>query len=233
MPPTLPNPIAWASKRATPKEQRRIRIQPLNTYLATKWNDEVQPLIRKLPASEVRADRKWEWLRSWRLGRWFDTVGVGNLGAASFWCITTPEATPDVRKRGCPVGMLYIVHRFRPSYTADRPAFVWLLTAAPDAAYAHYGIPPLSLGKILLDTAAQVSLAVEADGHTLLHADPLGGDALIRFYGSKCGMSQLPGDIKISVLRKNDGRYFEFAPSAAKAFAAAFDPDREQADLDR
>jgi hypothetical protein len=95
--------------------------------------------------------------------------------------------------------------------------FVWYLADAPRDLYVlGWRIPPIQgVPRALIDCAPQQGFDLGCDGSTLLHAAPEGGDKLIRFYGTGCGMTRvLPGSPAVSTSRYLLGqavdRYFHF-----------------------
>lgn len=203
---------------------------------AQYWDQRVWPTVKRIelerivgirPRAQPRADAYW------RIG-W-----VSQLRTFSF-LPRVPSGPSPVRVRGTtphlwtvlasgngpapvPIGMLMGLSNFPMS--AGAPAgthkFAWLLTTAPEEHLQAEGIPgSLAIGRVLLDLVIQISLATGSSGRALLHADPRGGQGLMKFYASSLMQSLDPTAVpKISALRPNDGRYFHFDVSHAGQFA--------------
>lgn len=157
---------------------------------------------------------------------------TASLSQAHLWVV---EAGAEHNR--LPVGMLLGLSRFPfPTPVAAsvepmllhgrhaRTVFAWQLAAAPGETLVAADIAPnIQLGRVLLDTVIQVSLASGHFGYVLLHADPMGGEELLGFYTAS-GMACLPQDDypMVSSQRDNDGRYFFMVPGVAGAFAKRY-----------
>ncbi|MGH8604992.1 MAG: hypothetical protein ACREXR_20065 [Gammaproteobacteria bacterium] len=96
------------------------------------------------------------------------------------------------------------------------------------------------VGTILHRSAIVTSQNLGQNGCIWLHADPLGGDRLLRFYKSDCRLMPLPETAVLPTLERrllgNDGRYFFTDARRAEELTSEFDPlrheDRAQVEID-
>jgi hypothetical protein len=88
-------------------------------------------------------------------------------------------------------------------------SFIWFMATLPEEVYQKNGLGNLipKLGTACLDIGVTTSFNNSNDGLMGLHASPEGKERLVEFY-QKQGMSRLVPNKKISLMRKNDGRYF-------------------------
>lgn len=213
--------------------QVAISIVPMTRRLVSQWASVVQPLVDVnyqhhapgLPPRAVRADVGWNWRSIYALASaqsWF-------LSPARAICMTVqPSSAPPF-----PIGMLTMVPQLPTTVHGvqrDR-GFGWYLSDAPYEAYQQIlrTAPVKGVAAALIDCSIQATLDCGSDGTHLLHADPNGGDKLVRFYRDDCKMTQLPathGPITPVFRRANPAEYFLFNDVEAGAYSATYDARR-------
>jgi hypothetical protein len=133
----------------------------------------------------------------------------------------------QISTEGKPLGMMLMVKDYKNHVTDDNSGFVWYLQSTPKEYLENtlkidrneFDIKP---GAALLDTASVKSLEAGRKD-VMLHADPEGGDGLMKYYGNQkyeqvengkpsniTGISQLGRD--------NDGRYFQQDSTNAESY---------------
>lgn len=226
------NYVRWALSR-TQKALTPLRFSIMMAKHADFWDDHIQPAIKALPG---RADQHWSWpdLRLWmpllQLVQWRR-------------CRALVALLQSDKGFAVPSAMLFMIERY-PSVDSDVPTksvFVWYLTTAPTDGLEALGVREApSLGRSCLDAAIVTSQNLGQNGCIWLHADPLGGDRLLRFYKSDCRLMPLPETAVLPTLERrlqgNDGRYFFTDARRAEELTSEFDPfrheDRAQVEID-
>jgi len=202
------------------------------------WDEHIQPVIRAAPSS---ADRNWSWpdLRLW--------MPLLQL-VQSRRCRALVALLQSDKGFAVPSAMLLMIERY-PYVDSDVPTksvFVWYVTTAPTDGLEALGVreaPSLGrrwLGRACIDAAIVTSQNLGQNGCIWLHADPLGGDRLLRFYEMDCRLMPLPETAVLPTLERrimgNDGRYFFTDALRAEELASEFDPfrheDRSQVEID-
>ncbi|WP_232631434.1 hypothetical protein [Methylobacterium sp. Leaf118] len=119
----------------------------------------------------------------------------------------------------------------------SQPAtYLWYLSTAPAEILEFKGaqgaaIIPRQIGRMAFDVALTVALEAMGRGRLWLHADPAGGDRLVRWSTQMVGMRtidpaqhpKLPGST-LTGGRRNDGRYLYLDAQAALQTHAALAP---------
>ncbi|EGR3356014.1 hypothetical protein [Vibrio parahaemolyticus] len=186
----------------------------------TFWDQYVQkPYINTMPE---RADCGWNWLTN--------TPFIMRVARALNQAPQLFSIVMEKDKRFIPLGLVLVVNKY--PFVKDltnESTFLWYLTSAPeDFLLEHLSKDELpSVGKITLDIGVTASFQNQNDGRVGLHADPKGGDKLIRFY-KRCKLEQLDKTAKLPLSRRlkkggNDGRYFYFDSSSALEFSQSLD----------
>lgn len=217
----------------------QIEIVPMTRSLIIVWRQYVQIWIdlhykhwqQGLLDEDVRADVGWNWLKIYRLAGLHNVASRApgsKSGTALAWCLVISDASSG---KQFPVGMLTVVPKFSCNVNNDirQRTFAWYLSDAPTEVYDALKIERIrGVATALIDTAIQSGLDLKGDGTLLLHADPEGGTKLVKFYGQKCGMMQLPNPHPpISTWRKNNPHeYFVLDAVKARLFCAKYDGSR-------
>lgn len=242
--PTLLNrPVRWLSCGGTNDTgvQAAIDVVPMTWQSAWYWHRQVQPLIDKHYIREqdrrpgkdvfagVRADVRWRWPTYFALAAGWNRARPGAAPAerAVAWCVTA--ATED---GPIPIGMLTAVPAYASPYLGEHAklGFVWFLSDAPAEHYQLNGLPKMfGVAYTLLDIAVQSRLDLGEDASIFLHADPAGGPKLIAFYETKCRMTRLWHEKRLSAVRSIvPGEYFAMTAEQANEFCARFDALRTE-----
>lgn len=226
------NYVRWALSRKkgalTP-----LRFSIMMLKHAEFWQEYIQPAIKARPD---RLDRRWHWptLR-------FLMPLLQHLQRRR--CRALVALLPSDTGFLVPSAMLLMIERY-PSVGADastRSVFVWYLAAAPTNPLEALGVRDApKLGKACIDAAIVTSQFLGENGCIWLHADPLGGDGLLRLYEGDYRLMPLPELAVLPTLERrikgNDGRYFFTDALRAEELASEFDPfrheDRAQVEID-
>ncbi len=200
------------------------------------WEEHIQPAIKACPG---RADGHWHWttLR-------FLMPLLQHLQRRR--CRALVALLPSDTGFAVPSAMLLMIERY-PSVGPDastKSVFVWYVTVAPTDRLEAVGVGDAPwkrwLGQACIDAAIVTSQSLGENGCLWLHADPLGGDKLLRFYERDCRLMPLPETAVLPTLERrimrNDGRYFFTDALRAEELASDFDPfrheDRSQVEID-
>ncbi|MCJ2036864.1 hypothetical protein [Methylobacterium sp. J-068] len=170
------------------------------------WHDRVQPVIAR---DRRRADVAWNWPNIIRPM----TMAVGVRRGGRLFQMTIGDEQR-------PAAMISLLTKER--WFADRrqPAtYLWFLSRAPTETLTfrdrdNAAFTPRQVGQAAFDVALTIALESAGQGRLWLHADPIGGDKLLRWYSQMTGMRtidpgdypKLPGDA-VRGDRNNDGRY--------------------------
>ena len=214
--------------------QVAVSVVPMSRVLVKLWAKFVQPLVdlnyqhtgTGIPDQKIRADVGWNWQHN---HDWAAAHGMF-LGPTRAMCVVIKQVgAPEF-----PIGMLTMVPRLNCNAfgVVRERGFSWYLSDAPFEVYQQVlKIPPVrGVASALLDCSIQSTLDIAGDGTHLLHADPRGGDKLIRFYRDTCRMVQLPptnGSVTKVFRRQDDPEeYFHFDDAQARTYSAKYDPRR-------
>jgi len=123
----------------------------------------------------------------------------------------------QISSNGTPLGMMLIAKDYKTNALEESSGFVWYLQGGSKDYLDSIGMDKkefdVSIGAALLDTASVKSLEAGKSGHVLLHADPSGGDGLLKYY-EKQDYKQVGQENHSNITgvgafgRENDGRYF-------------------------
>jgi hypothetical protein len=210
-----------------------IEIVPLTLEHASYWDTKVQPIIDKKyrlsndnnrGALPIRADVGWNWKR-WIYLSWLQSVFQPKNRAVGYALVAQAPSQKMV-----PIGLLLCVPGFecKVDEAVDNRNLIWFLSDAPREVFSQMvpcQPPPVKLAQVLLDTAIIGAAGLRNTKETILHADVGGGEKLIMFYETICGMVRLPLDNgSISKMRTKDvDRYFYFNEVSAKRYSGRFD----------
>lgn len=106
-------------------------------------------------------------------------------------------------------GLMLVVEGVEFPGGSDKCLYVWYLAAAPEAYLKSENVLLIpKAGEVLLDAALVASRKAGFGGRMFLHADPSGGNDLLRFY-EKVGLKRVDSTLNLGIsFKKNDGRYF-------------------------
>ena len=234
-----PDQKAYLESHAWP-----INPVPMRAEHARFWDEMVVPRIKRIEQERLQGFREGEaaradayWQYSWStIYRVLAGIVTWSAGSRPTWTPSVGWVLESPTPKGIqPVAMILGLMNTqfpRPllplpngdSVPGAKIEFLWLITTAPAELIREWGIPhDLSLGKVVLDTAIQISYAYGLEGCLLLHADPVGGAPLTRFYSEQCKMLNLSSSNfpKVTRTRQNDGRYYYFDSPRAGVFAQA------------
>lgn len=215
-----------------------VSVVPMTLALTATWVRYVQPLVDAnyqldVPGAStrnVRADVGWNWNRIFWMALGQTTTAPVTLSgrALAMSMVVKPSNAPAF-----PIGMLTMVPQLMCNVFTDtrHRGFGWYLSDAPAETYQRIlkTRPIKGVAAALIDCSIQATLDLTGDAEHLLHADPAGGQRLVRFYRDRCKMTQLPaahGPITPFFRRKNADEYFHFDHAGATAYSAAYDPRR-------
>jgi antirestriction protein ArdC/phage/plasmid primase-like uncharacterized protein/ribosomal protein S18 acetylase RimI-like enzyme len=175
----------------------KIKIAIAKRKDLTLWQKEA------MPHEESQAS-SWNWNRINKLGSMANTFLKQNTEIVT------------LSKNDTLVGMMLIAKDFEAMVeygSKEKTNFIWFFQGGPKGYLEEKGIDKkefdISIGAALLDTAVVKSFENGTEGRLLLHADPGGGDGLLKYY-EKQGFKRIEDKNikKISPKRDNDGRYF-------------------------
>jgi hypothetical protein len=173
---------------------------------ARYWHQIVQPFITQ--ATPTRLDRHWNWPRLLSWTRVLERLAGRN---AVFLQLNAETTTGDA----FPIGQVLLSDGY-PFFPDQRQAsvFLWYLASAPPEALRAYGLhQDLKLMRPLVDIGVQFSLQRGYAGRLTLHAAASGNRAadgeLYDKYESGVGLVPYgPARWRVTLFRRNDGRYF-------------------------
>jgi hypothetical protein len=230
--------VPFATEPNAPPGYYPVEIVAMDESLVDTWHSTVQPRIdaqygtwpEERDPRFIRADVHWNWRHNLRLAQLhnFATRVPGNRSGKSVaWSLVLTDAGA----KRFPIGMLTVVPDFNCTVegVSGSRSFVWYLSDAPAECYHDLGIRPArGVAKVLIDTALQTRLEMGLDGASLLHADPRGGEKLLKFYETGCGMLRVDdtGE-RISIFRPmRPGEYFRMEDAEARLFCSKLDSNR-------
>jgi hypothetical protein len=192
---------------------------------ARRWDAEIQP---RIALDKKRADANWLWYRNYTWCRTIENLLKRDVVYAQYLL----NGTDPITKTGgvlIPAGQaIYSLGYPFPGDKNKKCVFIWFLTATPKDILEEHQLPKVKMLNPLLDLAVQISVFTGHEGRIALHADPMGGERLIRSY-LKVGLQNIDKSVKIGPLmspRQNDGRYFKMSEEQALAFADNFNEYR-------
>lgn len=207
------------------------KVREADLSHAVQWHQDVQlPFIATHPGAgaEERVDKQWDWPTI--------LVRCGMLEAilSDRSCAFVQLVCPGRNEEAVPVGQVLLVNNF--PFIQDRSkgsVFTWYLTAMPEEALRHFGVPAdLKLLRPLVDIALQLSFLLGHDGRIGLHADRHGSEvarSLLALKYRAVGLLQVRRSLRrwlVSPARPNDGRYFVADEAAALKLTTLLDPQR-------
>lgn len=225
------------SSSGKPLGHVEVALVPMTADHASWWHGHVQPIIKEnyrtasqAGSQHIRADRNWNWNRSFRL---LDVHNFGHFSTRSahpaygLTMITRNELGEQVV-----IGMMTVVPRYL--CKSDRfgsKTYAWYISTAPSEFYREYfsSIKLAGVGKALFDAAIIASYRAGLNGAVLLHAAPEGGEELKALYEGMgfrgIGKKILPITFYRWVDRKG---YMLLQPSAAASIIKRNDPYRRK-----
>jgi hypothetical protein len=204
-----------------------VRVAPATQAYAWWWHANIQPKINSFGAASKtdvegpRADAGWIW--PWILAATSLDVTQGPRA----FCVLVEGAGPN---GFVPCTIIAMVRNVRAiDAPRARSAFLWYVASAPkDLLRPFVSKPPGMLGKAGLDVALCEAFRARREGRLALHADPKGGDELMKLYTDRHMLAHPKGAPLPFFVRGNvsDGRYFYYTPELALVALADHDPYR-------
>jgi GNAT superfamily N-acetyltransferase len=165
-----------------------VEVRPLELADADEWDTRVKP---NLPAE--RPDHEWSWRQLFFLARLPFRRGLAIRAAEGVVGLAAYNTSS------------YLLTNQRQS-----AFYVWYLSARPECSVK-------GIGRGLLYSMVRESALAGSKGRISLHADPSGGDDLLKLYRA-LGLAQVPGDLPGYKRQPNDGRFFELSSAEAERF---------------
>lgn len=188
----------------------KIKVRPLSFRHCHWWHKNIQSRIDESFAD--RADEGWDWRKLYILTK------VSTLRYPVYGFVVLGRSNPErINEDYSPMGMAIVVRNY--PYLNDKSKksnFLWYLSSLPKALLVDLGFEQYkAVGRGVVDSVLCDAFQNWLLGVVSLHADPAGGDELMNWYRS-IGMTQVDKEIEIpkprGILKKNDGRYFCYAP---------------------
>lgn len=190
-----------------------IQIKEANAEVLNYWHKNVQlAFINKMV--DTRADGGWNWPKIVRR----NSI-IANVRGQRPKCYS---AGVVIKGRFIPLSLVFLAENYPALYDkSQNSSFIWFMASAPESFFTTVMSHPkiASFGKICIDIGVTSSINNLNRGVIGLHAAPEGGSKLIDYYESKCDLKSLDKNVSISLIRRNDGRYFYLDPNSAFNFS--------------
>ncbi|MFM9970690.1 MAG: hypothetical protein ACKVQK_20050 [Burkholderiales bacterium] len=206
----------WAPNRTT-AALTAIKTTIMSQRDAWLWDRDIQPAIyRRLD----RADRYWSWSVLRQVFPLLQRLRHRR-------CAAYVTFVRNALGQAIPAAMHLFIERY-PDIAKASPesdtVFVWFISSSPADVLVQLNVPePPKLGRICIDTALVCSENLGTRGRIGLHCAIAGGDPLLRFYESACGLYRLHESIRLPESRRNDGRYFHADEALASRMLSELD----------